>query len=308
MITHQLNLYAAILHYVLALSFTIYFISLNKKYPNDPVQGVELTMRDHAINIAVAHCNTPNVGNCDASGNTVTANWVSQPTATVGITTIQTMLIAFFLITGSFHLFYYLSAGPLEDGDVWGNSYTRAIANHNNFFRWIEYSITSTLMLYIIAFISGVKDTNIYMLLFATNIAMIYTGQLVEEYKRDDPKSTKWVLPMIVGFVMLFAEFAVIIRDFRNRINQVSTFLNNNVNNPDPDITHGRTIPSWISATIYSLFIFFSCFGFISLVGAYFDVRYELIENAYIVASFAAKATLGMFIAYGTGQRQSAAR
>jgi len=300
----KLNLYACILHYSLAIIFSIYFQNLNNKYKNDPVQGVELSIRDHVLSISKQPCNTPNSGNCDSSGNETVSNWNSEETTIVDIKTVQKLLISFFVITGTFHLFYYLTSNPLENGNVLNNSYTRVVSDKNNFFRWIEYSITSTIMLYIIALISGVKDTNVYMLLFSMNATMIYTGQIVEEYKRDKPNSNKWVVPMAVGFILLLSEFSVIIRSFQQRISQVNSFLEKNKS------TEGKIkkIPSWINYTIYSLFMFFSCFGFIALVYSIFNIKYENIENTYIIFSFLAKATLGIFIAYGTSQRQKSSK
>jgi len=287
----DLNLYAAILHYVLAISFLSYFIYLNGQYPNTPVQGVELSLRDHSISIFKQNRCDTNLGPCDSSGNQITASWVSTESGNVDIKTLQGALISFFLITGSFHLFYYLS-GKKEDG-----VYNKVIENKNNYFRWIEYSITSTLMLYIIALTSGVKDTSIYMTLFSMNVSMIYTGQLVEVAARD---GGDWKTPMILGFLLLFSEFSVIARAFWQRLDQVNSYLKNNINDP---LTSGQTIPSWLNAMIIILFLFFSCFGFISLYGAYNNTPYESIEKWYLIASFGAKATLGLFISYGLGQR-----
>ena len=59
---------------------------------------------------------------------------------------------------------------------------------------------------------------------------------------------------------------------------------------------------------IYTLFLFFSSFGFISLYGAYSGTSYENVEKLYLIFSLAAKATLGFFMAYGTGRRQQASR
>lgn len=291
----QLNLYAAILHYVLAIGFSIFFISLNNQYPeNDAVQGVELSVRDHSVQFFKRTTCIPNQGPCDASGNQLTAQWISTETSIVNLKTLQTMLISFFLITGSFHLSYYLGSGDENESNGW---YTRAVNNQNNFYRWIEYSITSTLMLYIIALTSGVKDTGVYMSLFAMNVSMIYTGQLVEVAVRD---GGDWQTPMILGFVLLLSEFAVIARNFWGRLNQVNSYLTSNTTDP---LTNGQTIPGWVNAMIIVLFIFFSCFGFISLYGAYNNTPYETIEFAYLIASLSAKATLGFFIAFGLGQR-----
>jgi len=300
-----LNLSAAILHYTLALLFAGWFGYLNYNNPDTPVNGVELSLRDHAVTIFVHRppvCDAA-FGPCDCSGNQLTGGWKSENTQTIDIKVLQGMLISFFLITGTFHLYYYLDENDANDKTKkgkFGGLYSEAIGASNNYFRWIEYSITSTLMLYIIAFTSGVKDTGVYMNLFATNIAMIYTGQLVEVAVRD---GKNWVAPMILGFVLLLSEFAVIARSFWTRLDQVQKNLDKLNNDGYTGLTGNQSIPDWIKYMIIILFIFFSCFGFISLVGAISGARYESIEKAYLISSFAAKATLGFFIAYGLGQR-----
>lgn len=296
-----LNKWAAILHYGLAVVFYFYFGYINNKYPNNSVRGVELTMRDHNLDVEriIGNCVEDDTTICDASGNGFRSGWISGTTATVDIKTIQNMLITFFLITGTFHLYYYLGNNELKKGESpsFGTGYTYVIQNQNNFFRWIEYSITATLMLYIIAYTSGVKDTNVYLLLYATNIAMIAMGQQVEVAVRD---GKDWITPMVTSFLLLFAEFYVIARSFWQRLGQVNTFLEEN-----PSVSNGRRIPSWLNYMIIVLFLFFSCFGFLSLYASIRGTPYETVEKGYIILSFAAKATLGMFIAYGTGQRQT---
>ena len=296
-----LNKWASILHYSLAIGFASYFGYINNKYPNNSVKGVELSIRDHNFGIESlsGECKEDDTTVCDSSGNAFRSTWVSANTQTVDIKTIQGMLIAFFVITGTFHLYYYLGNNPLKEGESpsFGTGYTYVVKNQNNFFRWIEYSITATLMLYIIALTSGVKDTNVYLLLYATNIAMIALGQQVEVAVRD---GKDWITPMVTSFLLLFAEFSVIARSFWSRLAQVDTFLDEN-----PSISNGRRIPKWLNAMIIILFLFFSCFGFLSLYASIRGTPYETVEKGYIILSFAAKATLGMFIAYGTGQRQS---
>ena len=269
------NLILAIIHFVLALSFKAYFIYLNNKYPNTTVQGVELSVRNHVLNIAP-----------DNQG-TVVGTWTSKREVEVPIETVQNLLMGFFLVTGAFHLYYYTQ----HDGN-----YSKMINNGNNYVRWIEYSISSTMMLYIIAYVSGVKDSHVYKSIFSMNIAMIYTGQVVEENIRE---GKNWYLPMAVGFMLMIAEFAIIIRDFNQRLDDVNKFTTTY-----PNLTNGRSIPSWLRLMIYVLFLFFSSFGFISLYGAYSGTKYENVEKLYLLFSLLAKATLGAFIAYGTGQRQ----
>jgi hypothetical protein len=298
---NSLNLSAAIMHFVLAIGFSIYFAVLNNKYPNQPIQGVELSMRDHVLelnDITDGSCESSDTTYCDSSGNGIVSEWKSKVTANVDIKVIQGLLVSFFFITGSFHLFYYLGNGNPEDEPTWRNGYSRAIKNSNNFYRWIEYSMTATMMLYIIAYTSGVKDTNIYLLLFATNVTMISLGQTIEVAIRD---GKDWKLPMFTSFLLLIMEFVVIIRSFWQRLSQVNSFLTTSTL---PSMTNGRTIPSWLNVMIIILFVFFACFGFVSLYGAYANTKYESLEKTYIILSFVAKATLGAFIAYGTAQRQ----
>lgn len=297
-----LNLSAAIMHFVLAISFIIYFAIINNKFDNTSIQGIELSIRDHDLQLIYLDNGTcqqsDDLTYCDASGNGVKSDWQSNLSTKVDIKVIQGLLISFFLITGSFHLYYYLGNGNPQYPPSVHNGYSRAIKNSNNFYRWIEYSITATMMLYIIALTSGVKDTNIYLLLFATNVTMISLGQQVEVAVRD---GKSWWLPMITSFLLLISEFVVIIRSFWRRLDQVNGFLKENQHS---SLTNGRTIPDWLKSMIIVLFLFFSCFGFVSLYGAYSRTKYETIEKIYIILSFVAKATLGVFIAYGTAQRQ----
>ena len=274
----QYNAALAIIHLILGIGFMMYFQHINSLYPNDPLQGVELSIRNHNLELTTNQ------------QNQVSGEWVSRQTRIVPITLIQKLLVGFFLVTAAFHLIYYTTHDGL---------YSQMLNTGNNYLRWVEYSISSTMMLYIIALISGVKDDNIYKSIFAMNIAMIYTGQLVEEKIQ---RGENWYTPMFMGFMLLMAEFTIIVRDFQARITDVKTFADNN-----PSLTNGRTIPEWIKYMVWVLFIFFSSFGFISLYGAYSGTQYENVESLYLLFSLLAKATLAGFIAYGTSRRQTAA-
>lgn len=273
----QYNAVLAIIHLVLAIGFMMYFQHINSLYPNDPIQGVELSIRNHNLELTANQ------------QNQVSGQWVSRQTQNVSIKTVQQLLVGFFLVTAAFHMIYYATHDGL---------YTKMINNGNNYLRWVEYSISSTMMLYIIALISGVKDDNVYKSIFAMNVAMIYTGQVVEEKIQ---RGENWYLPMFMGFMLLMAEFTIIVRDFQSRIADIKTFTDAN-----PSITNGRTIPEWIKYMVWVLFIFFSSFGFISLYGAYSGIEYEKVEGLYLLFSLLAKATLAGFIAYGTSRRQAA--
>jgi hypothetical protein len=272
------NAALAIIHLVLGVGFAMYFAKLNAQYGNRPIQGLELSMRDHKLTIA------PN------NQNVVTGTWSSEAAETLDIGAVQKLLVAFFFITAAFHLNYYLTF----DGQ-----YSDMIANSNNYLRWVEYSISSSMMLLVIALLSGLKDRNTYVMIVATNIAMIYTGQVIEEKLQ---RGEDWRAPMAVGFMLMLAEWSVVIRDFNKRLDEVNTFAAAN-----PSLSNGRVIPSWLRLMVWVLFTFFATFGFISLYGAYSGTSYENVEKLYLLFSLLAKATLGFFLAYGLGIRQERA-
>lgn len=269
-----LNLSAACLHIGCAVGFSIYFPIINQTHPNDPTSGIEMSIRDHVLCLK-------------RKGDTVTSSWLSVTLQNPDIKLVQGLVILFFTITGIFHLIYYFNS----------SLYNNMIHRQNNYLRWIEYSITSTLMLYIIALISGVKDTKIYQVLWAMNIAMIAQGQLIETAVQ---KGESWWIPMTTGFVLLIVEWSVIVREYMDRVDQVNSFIEAN-----PTQTT-KKVPVWITSMIFVMFFFYASFGFISLYGAYKgNEQYETIERLYILFSVIAKATLGLFIAVGITQRQT---
>lgn len=271
-----MNLIAAILHFGLALFFVVFFIRLNQAYPRHPLPGAELSVKDHTLDLET-----------DVSGSLI-INWTSTNVTTVPVTTLQIMLISFFFITGCFHLFYYMT----------NDEYERVIHRQNNFYRWIEYAITSTVMLYIMTLVTGTKDTGVYMMLVSSNVAMISLGQMVEDAVRT---GGNWLLPMCVSFLLLLMEFSVIARNFWGRIGQISTFLKTQLQNPKVNSLY---VPGWLKPMVIVLFLFYISFGLFSFYASYHNLDYELVETVYIILSFVSKATLGAFVGYGLGLRQ----
>lgn len=271
------NQLACGVHLALAIFFAAYFSYINTAYPNNSEQGIELSIRDHVL-----------IFTSDAN-HTITTSWGSNEMVRPPVQFVQNLLIGFFLLTAGFHLFYATTS-----------SYAGMISSHNNYVRWIEYAITSTMMLYIISLLVGVKDVNVYIMLGVSNVVMMAQGQAIEEAIRDGRSP---LIPMLSGFALLLVEFFVISRDYLNRMNQASTF---GKANPWASL---QQIPSWVSYMIIILFVFFSCFGLICLYSSYqgnaYD--YENIETMYIVLSLVAKATLGIFLAYGSTIRQQIA-
>ena len=279
-------------HYAFAIFCIWYFTRVNTDHPNQSIKGIELSVRDHVLAVTEIQTNCVSDHNvyCNPNGTGYSVRLDSVEVYTPNIKTIQWMLISFFLITGSFHLYYYIGNQKLN------GHYTYMIQNRNNYFRWIEYSITSTLMLYIIALISNVKEKNVYLLIYATNIVMIAMGQMVEVAVRD---GKDWITPMICGFILLFSEFSIVLRSYWNRLHEVNKFSNQS------SLPNKPSLPKWTQSMIILLFLFYSSFGFLSLFSAYTNISYEIVEKIYIWLSLFSKTTLGIYIIYANSQLQT---
>ncbi|MCU0295075.1 MAG: heliorhodopsin HeR, partial [Candidatus Nanopelagicales bacterium] len=65
---------------------------------------------------------------------------------------------------------------------VWSKGYAADLARQRNRARWVEYSLTSSMMIVLIAQITGLTDVAALAAIFAVNAAMIFFGWLQEDY------------------------------------------------------------------------------------------------------------------------------
>ena len=255
---------AMLAHLSSAVGFGTYFLVKD----TSTISGLDTSFRNHKMIVSL-----------DTSGNAILDNgnlvyqYTSEQDSVVSLGQIQTLIVSFFVITAMFHGYYYMADGLVS------NQYSEMIKNKNNYLRWIEYSISSTIMLYIIAFLSGTKDKNIYYLITATNVAMMAQGQWIEEAVRD---GKPWWVPMCTGFGLLLTEFYVILRDFLRR--------------QEAESVPGFKQPVWVGSSLYIMFLAFSSFGFISLYSSLSGTSYESIEIMYIIASLIVKLWLSRYI------------
>lgn len=76
--------------------------------------------------------------------------------------------------------------------------YSAGLAAKRNYFRWVEYSISSSVMIVLIAQVVGVTEMAALVALFGVNASMILFGWLQEKY--ENPGSGGW-LPFIFGCI-----------------------------------------------------------------------------------------------------------
>jgi hypothetical protein len=171
-----------------------------------------------------------------------------------------------FMAISAAALFIIASPGVFE-------RYRRSLLRDRNYGRWIEYFFSSSLMIVLIAMITGVSDIAALVAIFGVNASMILFGLLMEKY--ETPGRPDWlsflfgcfagIVPWIAIFIYLWA--------------------------PGLDASP----PRFVYGIFVSLFVFFNIFA-LNMVLQYKKVGpwrdYLFGEKAYILLSLTAKSLL----------------
>jgi uncharacterized membrane protein YidH (DUF202 family) len=185
-------------------------------------------------------------------------------------------LVAVFLILSGVFL--------LGSAFVWRKKYEEQIGKNMNLFRWAEYSITSSLMIVVIAILCGVYDFASLILIFSLNACMILFGWVMEVHNQTTKKVdwTSYIFGCFAGLV----PWIVLGLYFFNAIG-----------------SNAESVPSFVYAIFWSLLAFFNVFA-INMVLQYKKVgkwkSYIYGEYAYITLSLVAKALLAWQVWGGT--------
>ena len=178
----------------------------------------------------------------------------------------------FLLVSAAFH---WLVAAP----GVFGR-YIAGLADGHNYFRWAEYSISSSVMIVLIAMLTGISDVAALIGVFAANTAMIFFGAVQERYER--PGGSLW--PFWLGCIVGIAPWLA-----------VGVYLWSPGSAAEP--------PAFVYAIFVSLFAFFNIFALnmwlqYRRVGRW--ASYVFGERAYFVLSLVAKSALAWQVFGGT--------
>jgi hypothetical protein len=152
--------------------------------------------------------------------------------------------------------------------------YKRNLLQQRNYGRWIEYAVSSSIMIVLITMITGVTDIAAMIAIFGVNACMILFGLLMEKYEK--PGTPSW-LPFLFGsFAGIIPWIAVFIYVWSPKLG-------------------GAEPPAFVYGIIASLFVFFNVFA-INMVLQYKQVGkwrdYLFGEKVYIIFSLTAKALL----------------
>ena len=178
------------------------------------------------------------------------------------------LTVAIFLGLSAF--FHFLVASPRFFA-----RYAAGLAAQRNYFRWVEYSISSSVMIVLIAQICGVSDVVAIISLFGVNASMILFGWLQEKY--EQPGNGGW-LPFIFGCIAGLVPWLAI------------AFYVLAIGGP------GDTkAPAFVYGIVVSLFVLFNTFAVVQYLqykkfGKWSD--YLRGEKTYITLSLVAKSAL----------------
>jgi len=142
-------------------------------------------------------------------------------------------IVGFLLLSAIFH---FLVASP-----VFFTRYANGLKASHNYFRWAEYSLSASVMIFLIAQLTGISDFTALIGLFAVNAAMILFGALQEKYEKP---GTKKLLPFIfgsmVGIVPWVGIFLMVIQ---------------------PGSKNDAQVPGFVVGIMVSIFIAFNTFA-----------------------------------------------
>ena len=184
--------------------------------------------------------------------------------------------VAIFLALSAF--FHFLVASPR-----FFNRYNNSLIRNINIFRWIEYSISSSIMIVLIVQLCGVTDVAAIIAIFGVNASMILFGWLQERFTR--PGDGQW-LPFIFGCIAGAIPWLIILLLLIG-----------------PKAPAESSAPGFVYGIVISLFIFFNCFAWVQYKqykaqGKW--ANYLKGERAYIILSLVAKSALAWQIFGGT--------
>ncbi|MCU0266274.1 MAG: heliorhodopsin HeR [Actinomycetia bacterium] len=212
----------------------------------------------------------------------VTATYLAGPPGTVPEDTVTLLdtpvglaVAGFFLLSAVAHL---VLASPWYYG-----RYVSGLAQGHNYLRWVEYSVSSSMMIVLIAQLTGISDVTALLAIFGVNASMILFGWLQERYHQPgDGGWLPFVFGCIAGVVPWLAVLVYVVA---------------------PGSTTGAEPPGFVYGIIVSLFLFFNVFAVnqwlqYRQVGRWRD--YLVGERAYITLSLVAKSALAWQVFGGT--------
>ena len=188
---------------------------------------------------------------------------------------ISYMVAGFMALSAFFH--FFVSSPQMFP------RYADGLSKHINVYRWIEYSLSSSIMIIVILQLNGTADYIALLGIFGVNVAMILFGWLQERYTTPGDGD---MLPFWFGC-------------FAGAIPWIAVGLSLVSPKGPPE----AMVPGFVYGIVISLFVLFNVFALVQwkqyrAKGKWADYLYG--ERRYIVLSFVAKSLLAWQVFAGT--------
>lgn len=160
------------------------------------------------------------------------------------------------------------------------NVYERDLKRGINRFRWIEYSISATLMILLISMYGGITGIDALFAIIGCNVAMILFGWL-QEVMNPPGRTNTTMLPFWFGVIAGIAPWLAIAHN----------------------VISSKTIPGFVYGIVISEAVFFFSFGlnqWLQYRGVGKWANYAYGEKTYLVLSLVAKSLLAWQIFGGS--------
>lgn len=182
------------------------------------------------------------------------------------------LIFAFLLITCMSHFIFSITNK---------NWYADMLSKSNNYARWIEYSISASIMILIIMFTCGVKSFDTVLTVCITSVCVMLLGNSIEIAISENRINNALFLTGIS-----WALFGTIWYNISH------TFIS--------AAKEATNMPSFVVAIYISMFLLYSSFGFVQLFHLSNPTTcFMKIESSYIILSFIAKTLLVMLVTSG---------
>lgn len=179
------------------------------------------------------------------------------------------LAVAAFVFLSAF--FHFIIAGPAYNG------YVAGLKKNRNYYRWVEYTFSSSLMVVLIGMLPGVFDVAAIIAIFGANASMLLFGLLMEKYEQPGtPDWTAFIFGCLTGIVPWLA---------------LGIYLWSPGSVAEP--------PAFVYWIFASMFLFFNSFA-INMVLQYKKIGpwrdYLFGEAAYVLLSLSAKSLLAWLV------------
>ena len=162
-----------------------------------------------------------------------------------------------------------------------GPWYDRVLQSRVNKLRWVEYSVSAGIMLWIISTLSGIIEIRSLVTIALLNAALQYVGYSIEKAKAENTNNVKQLLLIGISvhvaiWVQIFISFYTVINESKNKA------------------------PAGVYTIIMVMFVLFTSFGVWSALWVFDKVAsFEILEMGYLILSLVAKTFLTWMVYFG---------